>query len=200
MRRGRDYKKSLSDGRSVWVSGREVGNVAEHRDFAPVIETVAGLIDLHHDKSAAKLLTDTDSTGRFPACLRPAQTASDLKRLGAIADLLATRTLGQMARLYDFTAAYVNGLYENRHGLSGLQTRKSGEPVATVIADMHERFKRGFLQGTIAFSEPYGAKLPGASSQALRITKRSRKGITVSGVKTLATGAAYADEILVLTL
>ena len=55
---GRDYRASLDDGRKVWISGRRVtGSVADHPAFAPMVDTVAKIYDLHHDPAHRDIMT-----------------------------------------------------------------------------------------------------------------------------------------------
>ena len=49
MRTGRQYLASLDDGRTIYVDGERVPNVATHPAFAGVASTMAGLYDLAAD-------------------------------------------------------------------------------------------------------------------------------------------------------
>jgi 4-hydroxyphenylacetate 3-monooxygenase len=197
MRRADDYLKSLKDGRNVWIDGKRVDSVAEHSALKATVKTVADLIESHHDSRFQDLLTEHDtSRGAFPRCYRIPESAEDLGGVGRVTEWLSTRTLGMMARLYNYAGATVLGLYENRESLAS-----AGHPIVAVVTRFFEKFKWEFTQGTVAFSDPPSSRGESAEKrERLRIVEKKRDGIVVSGVKTLATGAPYADEILVLTL
>ena len=55
---GSDYRASLDDGRQVWISGQRVtGSVADHPAFAPMVDTVGKIYDLHHDPAHQDIMT-----------------------------------------------------------------------------------------------------------------------------------------------
>ena len=76
LRTGKDYIESLRDGREVWIDGEQVGDVATHPAFAPMVRVRARIYDLAREAGTAGLLTYTDdeTAERCAITSRPPRT------------------------------------------------------------------------------------------------------------------------------
>src|SRR6202030_4218325 len=79
LRTGKDYIESLRDGREVWIDGEQVGDVATHPAFAPMVSVRARIYDLAHEAGTAGLLTyaDEETAERCATTSRPPRTRDD---------------------------------------------------------------------------------------------------------------------------
>src|SRR5690606_20048498 len=104
-------------------------------------------------------------------------------------------TLGMLGRMWDPSAGYVAGLYNLRHKLAERRPLSG-----MVVEELYERCRREFLLTNVAFVDPpHGRLAPASERDVLEVVKSTDDGIVVSGAKTLCTGGAYSDEIIVIT-
>lgn len=57
IRMGAEYRERLRDGRTVYVNGERVTDVAAYPPFQRTVDTIAVLHDLQHDPAHQSLLT-----------------------------------------------------------------------------------------------------------------------------------------------
>ena len=60
IRTGEEYRKSLADGREVWIDGEQVGDVTTHPAFRPIVDVRARIYDLAHEPATAATMTYVD--------------------------------------------------------------------------------------------------------------------------------------------
>src|SRR5437868_10329493 len=114
LRTGQDYIESLRDGREVWIDGEQVGDVATHPAFAPMVSVRARIYDLAHEAGTAGLLTyaDEETAERCATTSRPPRTREDwtakrdsvdaiLDDAGGVVTRVGDETVGEMWSLFD---------------------------------------------------------------------------------------------------
>lgn len=194
LRTGADFRRALSDGRSVWVDGEAV-DVASHPLFAPALGVVERLLARHASQESRELLTATGpdgvTRGRWAV---PPRNAQDLRRAGQVSTLFAEETHGLMGRLWDTSGGCLAGLLNVAKDAEALRPGTQA-----VIERAWEDISRGLLLCNVAFVDPpHGRGLPAHQKNTLRVVERRADGVVVRGAKALCTGAAYSDELLVL--
>ena len=63
MRTGKQYLKSLNDGRNVWVGNEKIDNVATHPKTRDYAQRHADFYDLHHRPDLQDIMTFVDENG-----------------------------------------------------------------------------------------------------------------------------------------
>ena len=63
MRTGKEYLKSLNDGRVVWVGNEKIDNVATHPTTRGYAQRCADFYDLHHRSDLEEVMTFVDESG-----------------------------------------------------------------------------------------------------------------------------------------
>ena len=60
---GKEYIKSLQDGREIYIYGNRVNDVTQHPTFRNSVYSISRLYDALHDKKTKNLLTTKTDTG-----------------------------------------------------------------------------------------------------------------------------------------
>ena len=73
IRTGDEYRESLRDGRSVWIDGEKVDDVAAHPAFKPIVDVRARIYDMAHDPATTEAMSyvDAETGERCPTGARP---------------------------------------------------------------------------------------------------------------------------------
>ncbi|MCE9669675.1 hypothetical protein LY474_17915 [Myxococcus stipitatus] len=194
--RGEDFVASLRDGREVWYDGERV-DVTRHPSFAGALRTLAGLYDAQHDAATREqmLWRSPDHDHLVSYSYLPPRTVEDLNRKWRNSHLWMERSHGQLARVPDFMANVVVGLYDFRGELAKVDPR---------FGENAERYHRYCREHDLALTHALGDPQIDRSSSpvehpeyALRVVERRPDGIVVHGAKQLATLAPYCHEALV---
>ncbi|MEV6311030.1 4-hydroxyphenylacetate 3-hydroxylase N-terminal domain-containing protein [Streptomyces sp. NPDC051840] len=194
---GDRYRKSLDDGRSVWLDGEEIGNVAEHPAFAAPVAELARLLDLQHRPEHRDVLTvrQPDTGLRIGRGYHPPRTAGELRAARASAEVWLRESLGQHGRSPAFMASIAVGLFDFRHRL---ETNRPG--FGANAAAYHRYAASRDLLLTHALGDPQidrSASPVDHPDHALRVLREDDDGIVVRGAKQLTTLAPFAHEVLV---
>jgi 4-hydroxyphenylacetate 3-monooxygenase len=194
---GAEYRKSLDDGRQVWITGERVANVATHPAFRSMVTAMSAIYDLQHhpDHQAALTFRFPDGTlgSRFykpptsPEELRARRimTRTVLDEIGPTMDRFGDETVTALFVMQDRRALMDS--YDPRYGatvehwLKHLQ--KTNLFMTSGNTDMKgNRAKQPFQQDD--------------QDMYLRVVEERDDGIIIRGAK-YETGAAYAHVAFV---
>ncbi|MFD8822639.1 4-hydroxyphenylacetate 3-hydroxylase family protein [Streptomyces sp. NPDC059605] len=194
---GARFRAGLDDGRSVWLDGEEIKNVAGHPAFAAPVAEISRLLDLQHDPAHRDLLTveDPESGLRIGRGYHPPRTAEELRAARDSAEVWMRESWGQHGRSPAFMASVAVGLLDFRHRL------ETNRPGFGANAQAYHRFasSRDLLL-THALGDPQidrSASPVDHPDHALRVLREDADGIVVRGAKQLTTLAPFAHEVLV---
>jgi 4-hydroxyphenylacetate 3-monooxygenase len=195
---GKEYLESIQDGRALYVGGERIDNQVTHPAFAGGARTYAAWFDLKADPALRDLMTYEEDGERYSAhWLRPRQQ-EDLRRRSRAHRRLSEFHFGLMGRTPDAVAGNITGLAMNPAAFEG----QPGGSASALLSNW-DRMRRQDVFATYAIVPPqsarnrdyYGSK--GLMQPALRVTAEDDAGVTLNGLKMLATGAAYAHEVLI---
>jgi 4-hydroxyphenylacetate 3-monooxygenase len=187
---GKEFLRSLDDGREVWIYGERIKNIAEHPAFRNTARMVARLYDaLHRDHTEGKrILTCPTEWGGFTQRYFVApRSAEDLVACRDAIAAWARITYGWLGRSPDYKAAFLATLGANAEFYAPYQEnakrwyRYSQERVPFVNhAIIHPPVDRDRAPGAA----------DGPSDICAHVTRETDAGIYVSGAKVVATGSA----------
>lgn len=203
MKTGAQYLDGLRDGRVIWIGGERVDDVTRHPAFRNAARSYAAIYDARSDPAhAADLIAEEDGE-RFAAYYLRPRSRADLEHRTRASTIIADLTYGMMGRSPDFVGGYMAGAAMQPEAFDRGQhpTNPQGRPWSEVVSDFYLYCRREDVFLSHAVAPPQGtrdAKMYGRDAQrvpALAVVDQDAEGITISGMKMLATSAAFSDEI-----
>ncbi|MFI6542411.1 4-hydroxyphenylacetate 3-hydroxylase family protein [Streptomyces prunicolor] len=194
---GDQYRKSLDDGREVWLSGERVDNVATHPAFRGVVDEFARLLDLRHSPEHVELSTfvSPETGNRVSQAYSMPSTPEELRAKFAASEWWMRESLGQLGRSPDFMSNVVVGLRDYAPELDAAR-----EGFGQHAVDYHRYASEHDLVLTHALGDPQidrSADPLVDDTLSLHIVDETADGVIVRGAKQLATLAPFSHEVLV---
>ncbi len=193
---GKQYRKSLDDGREVFIDGEKVKNITEHPAFQPIIDVKAKMYDLSHKVKYADILTAKLSDGEVVSRgYKKPETKGDLAGIRTYVETVLDELGGVVYRVGDETIGEMWSLYDAKDKL------KEIDPTYSRNIEYHiDRIAREDLYHVSANTDPKGdrSKLFSGKNggKLLHVVEENDKGIVVNGAK-FETAAAYAHQAFV---
>ncbi|GMK42351.1 4-hydroxyphenylacetate 3-monooxygenase oxygenase component [Paenibacillus sp. CCS19] len=199
--RGEKLITSLDDGRSVWLEGKQIHNIAEHHAFRGSLGTIKSLFDMLDDPlQREKVGFLVPETGRYAhsSFLVP-YSAQELARRSESFSTWSAETHGMMSRLSDYARSLITGWYAARDELSALDPGFSDK-----ISAYYEQARDRDLFLTTAIIDPQIDRSNGLDDKRiaerfLHVVKETSEGIVVRGAKMIATGAPYTHDFVIFS-
>jgi 4-hydroxyphenylacetate 3-monooxygenase len=195
---GAEKLARMRDGRAVYIGAERVDDVTSHPAFRAGAQTIAELYDLKADPKQRDLFTYDEDGERYALYWLRCRNRDDLVRRMRAMKALADVTYGFIGRSPDQVAGLITGLAMNPSVLESLR-HGCGENLLRYYG--HAR--RHDLYLCFAVTPPTGMRatelFPGQERDDpnLQVVAEDADGVTVSGMKMLATSAVFADEILI---
>lgn len=197
IRTGDEYRESLRDGRTVWIDGERVTDVATHPAFRPIVDARARIYDLAHEPAtqAAMSYLDPVSGERCPTGSKPPRTKDDWRAKRAAVDLVLDDLGGIVTRVGDETVGEMWSLYDGQEVLNEIDPSFS-EHIRHHVD--HAALADPFHVS--ANTDPKGDRSLRPQDQnpdvLLHVAGETDNGIVVRGAK-FETAAAYANQAFV---
>src|SRR5215468_4153828 len=195
LRTGQEHLESLRDGRVVYIGSERVDDVTRHPAFRNAAQTVAAIYDMKADPANREALTYEEDGGRHSIYFLRPRTREDLQRRMEAHRRIADLTFGMFGRSPDHVASFVTGMAMKPDAL----------PAPCAHADNLVRYYRHIRDNDLyvvyAVVPPQAARNPefyhkqNIPVPTLRVVREEDDGVVISGMKMLATGALYANEI-----
>jgi 4-hydroxyphenylacetate 3-monooxygenase len=198
LRTGREYLESIRDGRRIVVGSERVTDATTHPAFANMARTYAALFDMKADPANRDLLSYEEDGERYSMYWLQPRSQEDLRRRSRAHRRIAEFGYGVLGRSPDAFAGNITGLAMNAAFLDS----EPGGSSANLLANW-QRLRQQDLFATYAIVPPPAARnkdyyqSAGLAQPALRVTSENDAGVVLNGMKMLATGAAYANEVLI---
>lgn len=197
VRTGAEYVAALRDGRSVWQNGRRIEDVTTHPGFSGTVGTLAALYDLQHAPESREIMTCLFGGDRISYSYLPPVTREQLLGKRRNIEFWAEQTFGLMGRYPEFCAELTCGLLDFAVTLEKRDARWAANARA-----YHAHAAANDLCLTHALTDQYYDRARRAGEQndpdlILHIVGETPAGPVVRGLRTLATLAPLADEVLV---
>ena len=199
LRTGQEHLETLRDGRVVYIGGERVADVTTHPAFAGAARSIAMLYDLKRDPARLDELSYEEGGERYSMYYLLPRNRDDLVRRMRAHKAIAAASYGLMGRSPDHVASFVAGMALQPEALGAGSA--GGKGYADNLLAYYEYARHRDIYIAYAVIPPPGARDPSFSgrvyerSPTLQVTKEDDAGVTISGMKLLATGAVFADEI-----
>jgi 4-hydroxyphenylacetate 3-monooxygenase len=188
----------MRDGRAVYIGAERVDDVTAHPAFREGARTIAGLYDMKADPDQRELFSFEENGERFSLHWLRCKNRDDLARRMRASKAIADKTYGFIGRSPDQVSGLVTGLAMNAGLLDRLRAGFGQN-----LLRYYEHARKNDLYLSFAVTPASGRKsaelFPGQQRDDpnLQVVAEDASGVTVSGMKMLATSAIYADEILI---
>ncbi|MFN2643752.1 MAG: 4-hydroxyphenylacetate 3-hydroxylase family protein [Burkholderiales bacterium] len=189
LKSGNEHLESLRDGRVVYIGAERVDDVTTHRAFRNAARSMAAIYDL---KRADRRYSFEEAGERYSAYFLRAKTRGDLEQRTALHRAIAATSYGLLGRSPDHVSSFVTGMAMNPSVFG---------PYAENLVRYYEHMRREDVYGVYAVIPPQAARNPefyvkqNIPVPTLRVVREDEDGVVISGMKMLATGAVFANEI-----
>jgi 4-hydroxyphenylacetate 3-monooxygenase len=195
LRSGKEHLESIRDGRIVYIGSERVDDVTRHPAFRNVAQTVAALYDMKADPALREEITYEEDDGRHSIYFLRARSRDDLQRRMIGHRRIADFTYGMFGRSPDHVSSFVTGMAMKADELKP----PSGHP--NNLLAYYPHIRDNDIYPVYAVVPPQAARNPefyhrqNLPVPTLRVVREDDSGVIISGMKMLATGAVFANEI-----
>ena len=189
LKTGKEHLESLRDGRVVYIGSEKVDDVTTHPAFRNGARSIAGIYDM---KAANADFSFTQGKEKFSAYFLQARSREDLSKRKNLHTAIAAMSHGLLGRSPDHVSSFVTGMAMNPDVFGKFSAN---------LTRYYEDMRRQDLYGVYAVIPPQAARNPefyvkqNIPVPTLRVVREDDDGVVISGMKMLATGAVFANEI-----
>jgi 4-hydroxyphenylacetate 3-monooxygenase len=206
LRTGAEFKKSLDDGRAVWVGGKRLEKVTDNPALGAGIDLMSEMFDdqFSDEWSSTTTMRDEATDTIVSRSWQVPTTIEDLQERRKLIEYTTMKTVGTYGRPPDLGPLIALGLLA--HVPSFKRSKSAFAANNPDFADNIEQyFRNGRAKGLVAaevLADPQNdrSKGSGNTSGLLRVVSQEKGGVRVSGAKSVGSLAAQADEILFTNL
>ncbi len=206
LRTGAEFKRSLDDGRKVWVQGKLLKRVTDDPGLGAGINLLAEMFDDQFKPELEEAMTFSDpATGQISSrAWQVPRTPEELRARRKMIEYTSRKTMGTFGRPPDLAPTIAVGLLAY---LPEFKTRKSSfdgctPDFAENIQLYVERGRQGNLTAAESLTGPQNDRSSGyaAAVSLLKVVGVERGGVRVSGAKSVGSIAAQSNEIFFTNL
>jgi 4-hydroxyphenylacetate 3-monooxygenase len=192
LKTGKEHLEGLRDGRVIYVGSERVTDVTTHPAFRNAARSLAAMYDMKCAPENRDAMSFEENGERFSLWFLRAKSRQDLERRTALHRAIARMSHGLWGRSPDHVSSFVTGMSTNPSVFG---------PYADNLLAYYEHMRRNDTYATYAVVPPQAARNPefyvkqNLPIPTLRVVREDDDGVVISGMKMLATGAVFADEI-----
>jgi 4-hydroxyphenylacetate 3-monooxygenase len=189
LKTGSEHLEQLRDGRVVYIGSERVDDVTTHPAFRNGARSMAAIFDM---KRADPRFSFQEGQEKYSAYFLRARSKEDLEKRLALHRAIADMSYGLLGRSPDHVSSFVTGMAMNASVFGKF---------ADNLTRYYEHMRREDVYGVYAVIPPQAARNPefyvkqNIPVPTLRVVREDDDGVVVSGMKMLATGAVFANEI-----
>ena len=196
LKTGKEHLECLRDGRVVYIGGEKVDDVTTHPAFAESAKSMAALYDMKGDPANRDVMSYEEDGERFSMYYLRPKNQEDLRKRMRAHKRIADETCGLFGRSPDHVSSFVTGLAMKPDVFD-----KIGPGYGDNLLAHYDYMRRNDIYAAYAVLPPAGARNPEFYQRkslpipSLRVVDERDDGVVISGMKMLATGGVYADEL-----
>jgi len=189
LKTGAEHLESLRDGRVVYIGSEKVDDVTTHPAFRNAARSMAAIYDI---KRADPRFSFEEGGERFSSYFLRSKSKEDLQKRTDLHRAIAAMSHGLLGRSPDHVSSFVTGMSMNPEVFKGF---------AKNLLKYYEEMRARDLYGVYAVLPPQAARNPefyvkqNIPVPSLRVVREDDDGVVITGMKMLATGAVFANEI-----
>ena len=192
LKTGAEHLASLRDGRVIYIGDERVDDVTTHPAFRNAAASIAAIYDMKAAPEARDVTSFKEGGERFSSYFLQARTKQDLERRYATHKRIADLSYGMLGRSPDHVTSFVTGM--------SLRPEVFG-PFAANITAYYHHMRSNDIFAAYAVVPPQAARNPDFYQKqnipvpTLHVVREDAEGVVISGMKMLATGAVFANEV-----
>ena len=189
LKTGAEHLESLRDGRVVYIGAEKVDDVTTHPAFRNGARSMAAIYDL---KRSDPVFSFEEGGERFSTYFLRSRSKEDLEKRTKLHRAIATMSHGLLGRSPDHVSSFVTGMAMNPSVFKGFEKN---------LLNYYEHMRREDVYSVYAVIPPQAARnsefyvKQNIPVPTLRVVREDDDGVVISGMKMLATGAVFANEI-----
>ena len=194
LKTGAEHLESLRDGRVVYIGSEKVTDVTAHPAFRNAAHSIAAIYDMKAAPENRDAASFSEGGERHSAYFLRALSKADLEKRTALHRKIAAMSHGLLGRSPDHVASFVAGM--------SILPEVFGK-YADNVTRYYEHMRKNDIYACYAVIPPQAARNPefyvkqNIPIPTLRVVREEDDGLVISGMKMLATGAVFANEIWV---
>ena len=198
LKTGKEHLESLRDGRRVYIGGERVDDVTRHPAFAAAAQTVAAIYDMKRASENLEITSYEEDGERYSSYYLRPRSPEDLGKRTRTHKLIADMTHGLFGRSPDHVAGLITGLAMKPEVLDA-----AGPGYRDNLLAHFDHMRKHDVYASYAVVPPPGIRdreiYAGETREdpGLHVVSEDDSGVVISGMKMLATGAVFANEILI---
>ena len=192
LKTGAEHLEQLRDGRAVYIGQELVQDVTTHPAFHNAARSIASIYDMKADPGSRDALSFEEAGQRYSGYYLRPRSREDLRRRNDIHRRIADHSHGLLGRSPDHVASFVTGMSMRPEAFGAC---------ADNVSNYYRHMRERDTFAAYAVLPPQAARNPefyhkqNIPVPSLRVIRESDAGVVVSGMKMLATGAVFANEI-----
>jgi 4-hydroxyphenylacetate 3-monooxygenase len=192
LKTGAEHLESLRDGRVIYVGKERIDDVTTHPAFRNAAHSIAAIYDMKAAPENRDVMTYEEDGKRYSAYFLRARSKADLEKRNAAHRRIAQMSYGMFGRSPDHVSSFVTGM-----SLKPSVFQKFSDNITAYYKHMRDND----IYAAYAVVPPQAARSPEFYQKknipvpTLRVVREEDDGVVISGMKMLATGAAFANEI-----
>ncbi len=196
MLTGKEYLKSIRDGRRVYIGKELVTDITNHPAFVKGAQSVAMIYDQKSAPENRDVMVSEEDGEEFSTYFLKPKTRDDLEKRYETHRRIAAWTHGFMGRSPDNFPSYLTGLATQPEVFNEL---RGG--AGDFLEAYYLKARRDDLYMSHAVTNPQGSRRAGEEIQAagavsptLRVVSEDDDGVTINGLKMIGTASIYCHE------
>ena len=196
MLSGKEYLKSIRDGRRVYIGKELVTDITNHPAFVKGAQSVAMIYDQKSAPENRDVMVSEEDGEEFSTYFLKPKTRDDLEKRYETHRRIAAWTHGFMGRSPDNFPSYLTGLATQPEVFNEL---RGG--TGDFLEAYYLKARRDDLYMSHAVTNPQGSRRAGEEIQAagavsptLRVVSEDDDGVTINGLKMIGTASIYCHE------
>ena len=194
LKTGAEHLESLRDGRVVYIGSEKVTDVTAHPAFRNAAHSIAAIYDMKAAPENRDAASFSEGGELYSGYFLRARSKADLEKRTALHRKIAALSHGLLGRSPDHVASFVAGM--------SILPEVFGK-YADNVTRYYEHMRKNDIYACYAVIPPQAARNPefyvkqNIPIPTLRVVREEDDGVVISGMKMLATGAVFANEIWV---
>ena len=196
LKTGKEHLEGLRDGRVIYIGSERVDDVTTHPAFRNAAHSMAAIYDMKADPANRDLMSFEEDGERYSMYYLRAKSQDDLRKRFRAHQAIADMSYGLFGRSPDHVASFVTGL-----AMAPEVCDNETHKFSRNILDYYQYMRANDRYAAYAVLPPQAARNPEFYEKqklpipTLQVVDEDDNGVVISGMKMLATGGVFCDEL-----